>query len=217
MSVKVRRFLWILVFVTGGIVGILWILENRWNQWFLKADRGKANVRGLDARTYPGQRVTIQSVLAYSHEEAWKYACTSGFMHHVSWPLLRMQKFDHTMPEEWSQGDTFQVRLSTLGIIPLGEHTIHVQAVDREKGEIRSIESGRLIRALNHTIQVEPYGRNLTLYTDDVRIFAGLFTPFLAWGVRFFYRYRQSRWQMSARTYDDWGLSFGADKVDLTG
>jgi hypothetical protein len=123
-------------------------------------------------------------------------------MHHVSWPLLMMKNIELGMPDEWVQGDIIKVRLYTFGIIPLGEHTVHIRTVHRDQGIIQSHEYGDLIQALDHTIQIEPFGRNLTLYTDDVLINAGIFTPFLAWGVRFFYRYRQSRWQHFARQWN---------------
>jgi hypothetical protein len=203
MLARKRGLLWLFIFILGGIVGVLWLLERRWNQWFITTYSGRTNVTGVNGQVFPGWRITIQSILACSPNQAWNYANTSGFMHHVSWPLLRMQRIDDALPEEWSEGDSIRVKLSTLGVIPLGDHTIRILSVNPELGEIRSLESGRLIRALDHSIHIEPYGRNLTLYTDDVRVYAGLLTPLLAWGVRFFYRYRQSRWQSFARANEE--------------
>lgn len=193
-----NRLIWFLS-ILASILGILWLLERRWNQWFSIVRTGKASLSGVNGRQYIGRRITIQSLLECPADRVWEYACTSGFVHHVSWPLLRMQTYNNELPNVWHEGEEIVVNLKTLGGISLGKHTIWIDKVDREQGIIHSKEHGRMIQALEHKIQVQPYGRKLTLYTDDVRVYAGLFSSLLAWGVRFFYRYRQTRWQWLAR------------------
>ena len=145
-SSKRSRWLWLLS-ILATVLGVMWLMERRWNQWFSVVKSGKAKVLGRDGRAYIGQRITIQSLLECPSDRAWEYACTSGFMHHVSWPLLRLGQHGDVLPIEWSEGDIFQVQLSTLGFVPLGEHTIMIDKVDREQGVIHSVEHGRLIPA----------------------------------------------------------------------
>ena len=195
-----KRNRWILLFsIIAGFFTILWFLERRWSQWFTVVQSGKSSIEGQDGLIYNGYRITIQSIIACPLDQAWDYALTSELIHNISWPFVRMKNVDEGVPERWNEGATIHVKLSTFGVIPLGWHTIHVKKVDEEQGLIHTLEHGQFIHALDHTIQIEPYGRNLALYTDDVIVNAGIFTMLLAWGVKFFYRYRQSRWQHFAR------------------
>jgi hypothetical protein len=194
-----RRWLWFFVGAIVAMASIAWLLERRWNQWFSVIENKKAGILDRQGRIYPGRRIRVQSILECSFESAWEYALTSGLMHQVSWPLLQMNRHDGEMPKEWFEGDRIRVNLTTLGFIPLGEHEIFIETVDMDTGVIHSMEHGHLIPSLDHRISLQPYGKHLTLYTDEVSVYAGIFTAILAWGVRFFYRYRQTRWQWLAR------------------
>jgi hypothetical protein len=56
-----------------------------------------------------------------------------------------------------------------------------------------------MVKIWNHKIIMEKYGENITKYTDEVEIYAGIFTLFIAlWGI-IFYKHRQKKWEKIAK------------------
>lgn len=190
---------WILGFSTILIgIGLGWLIEQRWNQWFLVIRSETSSMRDRVDKLRIGKRVFIQSVLASAPERTWEMVRTAGIMNHVSWPLLRIVPYPNQLPAIWEEGREVRVRILGFGFIPLGEHNIRIERIDPEHYEIISRESGQFVQIWNHTIRLQSYGRSLTLYTDEVEIYAGALTPIAAYFAKFFYRYRQTRWQRLA-------------------
>jgi hypothetical protein len=54
-----------------------------------------------------------------------------------------------------------------------------------------------------HLLKVEPLADDPRLYTDEIRIRAGAFTPMVWAIVHLFCRYRQARWRSLARVLAD--------------
>lgn len=181
-----------------GAIG-LWVLEKRWNRSFVLANVSSTSIKAADEKLSLGKKVVVRSILACKLEKAWEQVRTSGLLLHVSWPLLKLLPDRYGMPAIWDQGESACLRLYLFGLIPLGDHQIYIERVDPERFEIQSREYGRLAQVWDHHIALEPYGLDATLYTDEVIIYAGELTPIVAWFARFFYRYRQTRWQRLAR------------------
>ena len=105
------------------------------------------------------------------------------------------------MPAIWDEGESADVTLHALGLIPLGKHTIFMEKVDLENFELLTKESGQIAQVWNHRVSIQLHEDDKTLYTDEVQIYAGKWTAIVAFFARFFYRYRQSRWQKLARGF----------------
>ena len=142
----------------------------------------------------------MQSVFDAPPDAVWAKVTTPALLTYVTHPVLGFQRQDgEPRPEIWAEGDALHLNLLGLGCIPLGPHTIHAEHIDAERREIRSRESGRMAEIWLHYIAVDDYPGGRTLYTDEIDIYAGPLTGVVAAFARFFYRYRQTRWQTVIR------------------
>ena len=86
-------------------------------------------------------------------------------------------------------------------VVPAYRHTIEVVDVDEPTHTIRTHEHGGVLRAWNHTLQVEPIDQATCRYSDTVDIDAGRLTAFVAALAIGIFRYRQRRWRKLVRLH----------------
>ncbi|GHV96661.1 hypothetical protein AGMMS50293_29810 [Spirochaetia bacterium] len=103
-------------------------------------------------------------------------------------------------PLKWKTNIEYVFELFVFGFIPFGKHTIVLEAIDSEKNIIISKEHNNIVKIWNHKIIMEYDGEKTTKYIDQVEIYAGIFTFFIAlWGI-LFYKHRQKKWINIAKT-----------------
>lgn len=145
-------------------------------------------------------KVTVRSVFDCPPEFVWDRVQTSAAFLEVIRPLMRVEPVDGTpLPERWAERTSVSVRMYLFGFLPLGRHTIRHADIDPHGRQIRSKESGTLVRSWCHDITVADADRGRALYSDEVEIRAGLLTLpvwVFAW---LFYRHRQRRWKKLIR------------------
>lgn len=91
-----------------------------------------------------------------------------------------------------------------LGFIPLGWQNIVIEKPLPDKAwALRDNGSGGMVSVWDHHIFVAPEGSG-TRYTDEVRVEAGLLTPFVVLFTHLLYRYRQYRWRRLVRNGFDY-------------
>lgn len=86
-------------------------------------------------------------------------------------------------------------------VIPFSRHTIKITDVDEGAMTMRTNEHGGIVRAWNHTLQVEALPDSRCRYRDTVDIDAGPFTGTVASAAVRIYRYRHRRWQRLVRKH----------------
>jgi hypothetical protein len=177
----------------------IWFLNRRWDRRFELSKSEDVGIKDAGNWLHLGRHVVVQSVLDCPPEKIWEQVRTSGLLLHVIWPILAIKTPDNTLPAIWKEGDEIETSLYAFGIIPLGKHRIKIQRIGRKEFEFNSKESGQIAQIWNHRILLENHIENKTLYTDDVEIYAGKITGFVAFFAKFFYRYRQTRWQKLAK------------------
>jgi hypothetical protein len=107
---------------------------------------------------------------------------------------------DGGLPERFSEGETYRMRLLLFGFIPAWRHEIQIVHVDEPGREVLTSEHGGGIKTWNHRITIDELGPYRSRYTDEVEIDAGPATA-LVWAyAQLFYRYRRWRWRRLART-----------------
>lgn len=101
----------------------------------------------------------------------------------------------NTWPETFfTPGATYKMRIRLFGWGPVFSHKVCVTRVDANAKVIEIEESGGLVTAWNHRMQVDALSCNRSHYTDYVRLNAGLLTPVVWLFARWFYVARQRRW-----------------------
>jgi hypothetical protein len=74
-----------------------------------------------------------------------------------------------------------------------------LEIIDKINGLIISKEHNSIVKIWNHKIVLRSIGDDIIEYTDEVEIYAGIFTFFVAiWG-KMFYKHRQRKWKRIAK------------------
>ena len=115
---------------------------------------------------------------------------------HVASPILKFKpQKGFFVPEKWSLGTEYKLKLSFFGIIPVGNHFIKLVELNREENRIISNEHGRLTKVWNHIIKFHAIDDQAVVYTDEIEIKAGILTLSIWLFAHILYRYRQNRWK----------------------
>lgn len=144
--------------------------------------------------------VHVESLLPAPPASVWAAVQRRDTLAAVARPLLVFRPAPGTrLPERWPVGMPVPMRLWAFGVVPLGPHTLVVEAVDETARTLQTRERGPLLRRWDHRIAVAPAGDGRTLYTDTVEIDAGPLTLVVGAVARLFFRHRHRRWQSVAR------------------
>lgn len=141
----------------------------------------------------------ISTRLETTADKAWSAVKKTETFLYVTRGLLGMA---HTqeLPREWQEGQTVRMRLRPLHL-PLGwTHELRILRVDEQKREIYTNEKGGFIKVWNHLIKIVPDGESRCRYTDQIEVDAGLLTLPVWLYVHIFFRYRQARWRVLAKS-----------------
>lgn len=72
--------------------------------------------------------------------------------------------------------------------------------MDKASREIDTEEYNDTVIIWNHYIKMEEISQQVTRYTDTVDLYAGYFTSIAAWWTLKFYKHRQRKWQIIAKS-----------------
>jgi hypothetical protein len=161
----------------------------------LKATAHRHEFQNPQGRTFIGKKIIIQSYFPYQREHIWAKIQYTSSLQYICRPWLSFRpRAGHALPAKWQAGDTAKLSLTAYGIFPLGKHDIHLELIDAERYTIQSRERGRIVSIWDHLITLEAAGTG-TIYTDEVVVYAGRLSGFVAWWATHLYRHRQRRWQ----------------------
>jgi ligand-binding SRPBCC domain-containing protein len=144
-------------------------------------------------------KLKLSTRLDCAPKTAWQYVLTPALLAYVAHPLVTFESVDTPyVPEQWTEGD-YKSRLRLFGFVPFGEQTIGIrinEARQKENMFYELLDDGhsKLIPTWRHHIRLETK-EDQTLYTDELELRAGLFTPFVWLFTFVFYRRRQRRWR----------------------
>ncbi len=141
-------------------------------------------------------KVKITTTIKTNENNMWAELQKTSSLRHIASPILifKPQK-GSSIPEKWSLGVEYNFKLLFLGIIPLGNHSIQLVELDKNKKTIKSSEHSKIIRLWTHIITFQKKNNHSIQYTDDVEINAGILTLPIWLFSQLFYRYRQYRWR----------------------
>mgnify|MGYP000465861532 FL=1 len=115
---------------------------------------------------------------------------------HVASPILKFKPHEgHSIPERWSLGTEYKLKLSFLGILPLGDHVITLVEINKDENRIISNEHGNLTKVWDHIIKFKAIDDQHIEYTDEIEIKAGVLTLPIWLFSQLFYRHRQNKWK----------------------
>ncbi len=140
---------------------------------------------------------------------AWDALQRPDVFRAVSSPILTMKSLETGgFPDHWTGEGPHRVRISLLGLIPMGTQTIDVRFMERPGGIRMMIDSGQALTGplavthdWDHRMAVSPGPSNQTLYRDRLVVRAGIMTPAIWLGMWVFWQYRAARLRALAPTW----------------
>jgi len=139
--------------------------------------------------------VTVSSFLPAGAAQIRELLRELATLQYIASPYAQFSPIEANASVTWSEGSQTRLNLRIFGLVPLGVHTVRIVRFRDEPCEVLSEEGNRTVPVWRHRITLEPYGRALTRYTDEVTLSAGALTfPVSVWAGAF-YRHRQKRWR----------------------
>lgn len=141
-------------------------------------------------------KARVSTIIKTSEEKIWAELQKVSSLVQVASPLVKFKaQNNHPLPEKWTVAKQYPLKISLLGIIPLGKHFIEIVEINPEQKVIISNEHGNLAKVWNHTIKVVPIDDQTVRYTDEIIIQAGVLTLPIWLFACIFYRHRQRKWK----------------------
>ena len=138
-----------------------------------------------------GIKITIFSLLNNSAEKIWDKLLDIETLIYICKPMATFKPITNEINMKWELNREYLFKLFIFGIIPLGNHRIILEKIDEINRIVISKEHNNIVKIWNHKIKMESKENNKIKYTDEVEIYAGMFTLFVAfWGI-IIYKHRQ--------------------------
>ena len=151
-----------------------------------------------NGKSKKGIRITISSILDNSSEKIWNKLLDVETLIYICEPLATFKTKEKNLIK-WELNKEYVFKLFIYRFIPFGNHKIILEKIDENSKIIISKEHNSIVKIWNHKIRMEDKGENCIKYTDEVELYAGVFTSFVAiWGI-IFYKHRQKKWKKIAK------------------
>ena len=142
-----------------------------------------------------GIKIIISSTLNNSAEKIWNKLLSIETLIEICKPMATFKSKLNEKEIKWKINKEYIFKLFIYGFIPFGDHKIILKILDEENKIILSNEYNKIVKIWNHLIIMENLGENEIKYTDEVEIYAGIFTLFTAIWAKLFYKHRQKKWK----------------------
>ena len=142
-----------------------------------------------------GIKIIISSTLNNSAEKIWNKLLNIETLIEICKPMATFKSKINETEMKWEINKEYIFKLFIYGFLPFGDHKIILKKLDKENKIILSNEYNKIVKIWNHLIIIENLGENEIKYTDEVEIYAGIFTLFTAIWAKLFYKHRQKKWK----------------------
>jgi hypothetical protein len=159
----------------------------------------KVLLKNNDGKHKKGIKIIISSILNKPAEKIWSKLLDVETLIYICKPMATFKTTTKDKNMKWELNKEYVFKLLIYGFIPFGNHRIILEKIDGTNKIIISKEHNKIVKIWNHIIKMENNGEDNIKYTDEVEIYAGIFTLFVAiWGI-IFYKHRQRKWKKVAK------------------
>lgn len=144
-----------------------------------------------------GKKLIISSELNIDITQAWNEVQKSSLLEFICKGKVKFRPLDPEFPKLWKKDMVVKANMLIYGLIPFGRiHSIRFEEVDAQNFLIITNERNSIVKIWNHKINLKKIDANSTQYTDEIEIYAGALTNFIAKWAESFYKHRQKRWKI---------------------
>lgn len=152
-----------------------------------------------NGRKVNGKKLTVSSYLDIDINKAWYEVQKSSLLEFVCKGKIKFKPIDSGFPKFWKKGMEIKTRMLMYGFIPFGGiHTLKFVKVNHNNFSLLTNEKNSSVRLWNHKIEMKRLNENRIEYKDEIELYAGFITGFVAIWAESFYKYRQRRWKLVA-------------------
>jgi len=125
-------------------------------------------------------------------EEVWRLIQQASLFQDISKPLLTITTKE-PLPEIWREGDACELQGRLFGLFPLAVRQLRVMKVDHDRRVLKTVETDSVTKRWRHAVRIQETSSGMSLYSDSIKINAGLFTPLIWAFTHLLYAYRQRK------------------------
>jgi hypothetical protein len=160
-------------------------------------EKVKIDYKGIEVL---GIKLKVSSEILIDIETAWDKLGTSKLLEFVCKPKIKFKPVGGNFPKIWKEGNTVSTKMFVYGLVPFGgTHTLYFDKIDAENKILQTKEWDDAAKVWNHKISLKKQTEDSIIYEDEVIIYGGLLTSFIAIWAKSFYKHRQKRWQIVAQ------------------
>ena len=150
----------------------------------------------FEGKTVPAKIVSISSRFLHNAEYFFSQELIKQNTLEIVKPLavIRFLK-QNGGSEYWQEGFEYELEIKPFGLFNLwGTHHIKVVRIDKAGTKIITVEKNNICKVWNHTLTFRKVSETETEYTDEVVLYAGWLTGFLAPSLVSSYKTRHKNW-----------------------
>ena len=155
----------------------------------------KVLLKNNNGKVKNGLKIRISRILFNTSEKIWEKLINVETLIEICKPMARFKLISKENEVKWETSKEYIFKLYIYGFIPFGKHKIFLEKVDKGNKIIQSKECNKIVSIWDHKIIMEQNGENTIEYTDEVDIYAGIITIFVALWAKMFYKHRQRKWE----------------------
>ena len=150
-----------------------------------------------NGKSVKGKKLTIYSELNIDINTAWNEVQKSSLLKFVCKGKVTFKPIGSEFPEYWKENMTIKTKMLIYGLIPFGGiHLLKFMNIDHQEFSILTNEQNSFVKIWNHKIHLNQIDKNKMKYKDEIELYAGILTNFVAKWAESFYIYRQKRWEI---------------------
>ncbi|MBU1822346.1 MAG: hypothetical protein KKG00_12665 [Bacteroidetes bacterium] len=152
-------------------------------------------------RQVKARKLTVASEIAIDMDKAWTRVQTSALLNFVANGKVKFKPTGGHFPKIWQEGDTVSTKMLVYGFIPFGGlHSLYFEKIDNEEKVLQTREWDTAAKVWNHKISFTQLTDTTITYKDEIVIYGGVLTGYITSWAKSFYKHRQKRWQLIARS-----------------
>lgn len=151
-----------------------------------------------DGKSKKGLKIIVSTNLNNTIEKIWDKILNIETLIFICKPMARFKLLSNENIIKWELNKEYIFKLFIYGFLPFGRHKIILEKIDPNNGLLVSKEHNKIVKIWNHKIYMKNEGEMKIKYTDEVDIYAGIFTLFVVSWATLFYKHRQKKWRKIA-------------------
>ncbi|WP_461253405.1 hypothetical protein [Treponema sp. R8-4-B8] len=150
-----------------------------------------------NGRLRRGIKFKIFHLYTNSIEKMWDKILNIEMLEYLSRPMANISMIKESLPKSWETNKEYVfkvfIKVFFRWFIPIREHKVIFEKINKNERVIILKEQNNIVKIMNHKMSLVKKTEMVTGGIEEVEIYAGIFTLFVAIWIRKFYKYRRDK------------------------